>query len=67
MATKRNKRVKPKFSPYQRIILAANRGVGIRLSALEVASMSLDNAISSLADNDWEAQRRKNDERETGR
>jgi len=44
------------LTPYQRIMRAADKGVGVRLSAAECLSMSIDNAIFRLADNDdWDA------------
>lgn len=45
-------------TPYQRIVEAANKGKGVRLSALDVARMSLDEAISMLAENDDQDERR---------
>lgn len=50
---------KGKLTPYQRIMVAANKGVGLRLSAREVAAMSADSAISMLADNDYHSQKQK--------
>lgn len=41
-------------TPYQRIMLASKRGVGIRLTADEVFEMSKDTAIAQLAANDDE-------------
>lgn len=41
-------------SSYLRIMRAANRGVGVRLSASEVIAMSKDHAIFALAQNDEE-------------
>lgn len=43
-----------KFTPYQRIVRAARRRVGVRLSPEECAKMSTDTAIRRLADNDDE-------------
>lgn len=40
------------LTPYQRIMRAANEGRGIRLSALEVRQLSLDDAIQTVARND---------------
>ena len=39
-------------SPYQRIVRAAERGVGLRLSAAEVAVLDADSAIHMVADNE---------------
>ncbi|MEY4783259.1 MAG: hypothetical protein RIR41_1194 [Pseudomonadota bacterium] len=41
-----------KPTPYQRIMAAAKEGRGVRLSALEVAQMSCDDAIVQVASND---------------
>ena len=42
------------MTPYQRIMRAANRGTGVRLSAHEVLLLSLDIAIDHAAANDDE-------------
>lgn len=41
-----------KWTPYQRIMRAAKRGTGVRLSADEVFALSADDAISTCAAND---------------
>lgn len=41
-----------KLTPYQRIMRAADKGVGMRLSAEECFQMSTDTAISHLAELD---------------
>lgn len=41
-----------KKSPYQRIVDAAKKGVGVRLSFEECHEMSRDTAICDLAEND---------------
>ncbi len=38
-------------SPYQRIMIAANKGVGLRLSLEEVFQLSLDTTIRQAAEN----------------
>lgn len=43
------------LSPYQRIMRAADKGRGVRLSAEDCRSMALDSAIVQLAENDDEA------------
>ncbi|MEZ2132738.1 MULTISPECIES: hypothetical protein [unclassified Sinorhizobium] len=40
-----------KFNPYIRIMLAADKGVGVRLSAQEVAYLAQDSAIAKVSDN----------------
>lgn len=47
-----------KLTPYQRIMHAAKRGTGMRLSADEAFALSMDDAIASCAINDDEAQGR---------
>ena len=42
------------LTPYQRIVRAAARGKGVVLSSDEVQAMSIDSAISQLAENDDE-------------
>ena len=39
-------------TPHQKIMRAAKRGTGLRLTAAEVYSLSRDNAIESCARND---------------
>ncbi len=41
-----------KKTPHQRIMIAAAKGVGIRLSADEVFRLSIDDAIATRAGND---------------
>lgn len=48
----RTEREKMTKSPYQRIVRAAARGTGLRLSAEEVQALSHDTAIRHLAAND---------------
>jgi hypothetical protein len=43
-----------KKTPWQRIMIAANKGVGLRLSAEDVWELSLDDAIATKAWNDDE-------------
>lgn len=42
------------MTPWQKIMRAAQRGTGLRLSAEEVSRMSSDGAIATLAENDDE-------------
>lgn len=44
------------LTPWQRIIVAARAGRGVRLSSEEVVRLALDDAIATAAYNDWEAQ-----------
>lgn len=44
-----------KLTPYQRIMNAAKRGTGLRLSAKEVWQLSYDTAISDAAKNDTDS------------
>ena len=41
-------------SPYQKIVMAAKAGRGVRLSAKECFEMAMDTAIRDLAENDDE-------------
>lgn len=43
-----------KPSPWQRIMRAADRGRGLRLSAEEILQLSMDRAIQQVAENDDE-------------
>ncbi len=45
-------RQRRQVTPYMRIMRAAEAGRGLRLTADEVAAMSIDDAISRLAQND---------------
>lgn len=40
------------WSPWERIIRAADRGTGLRLSVSEIASLGMDQAITDKAQND---------------
>ncbi|MFJ6322317.1 MULTISPECIES: hypothetical protein [unclassified Rhizobium] len=40
-----------RLSPYTRIVLAAKKGVGVRLSPDEVWEMAHDDAIATVAEN----------------
>lgn len=40
------------MTPHQKIMRAAKRGTGIRLSAVEVLELSRDGAIATCAEND---------------
>jgi hypothetical protein len=51
-----------KATPHQRIVKAALAGVGMRLSADEVAYLAMDDAIQTRAVNDDYAERNKSDE-----
>lgn len=44
------------LTPYQRIVQAARRRVGVRLSAEEVAKLANDDAILTVAEHDDEDQ-----------
>ncbi len=44
-----------KLTPYQRIMRAARRCTGVRLSPDDVQALSMDDAISTVAYNDDEA------------
>lgn len=50
-----------KKTPYQKILRAADRGTGLRLTAAEVATLAGDSAIESIAwnDDEREAKQRK--------
>lgn len=53
-----------KKTPYQKILRAAKRGTGLHLTAEEVAGLSLDSAIETVAWNDDEREvERRNEER----
>jgi len=55
-------------TPYERIVRAAQRGTGCRLSALDCSQMARDDAISALAANDREDREdAKAAQREAGR
>lgn len=45
---------KPVPTPYQRIMRAADKGVGVRLTAEEVGKMAADSVIEMLSANDDE-------------
>lgn len=51
-----NKTKRWKLTPHQRIMRAARKGCGIRLSADEVAELSEDDAMFQAAENDDEEQ-----------
>lgn len=51
-----------KLSPYQRIARSAKRGTGLRLTAREVAVLSIDDAIIAVAEEDDEFGRLPKDE-----
>lgn len=58
-----------KLSPYQRIVRAAETGVGVRLSAGECWALRLDDAIATVAardDEDMKAGRELGADREEG-
>lgn len=40
------------MTPHQKILKAAKRGTGLRLTAAEVARLAADNAIATCAEND---------------
>ena len=42
-------KARTKLSPYQRIVRAADRDHGVRISAAEVQAMALDDAIAARA------------------
>jgi hypothetical protein len=42
------------WTPWERIIRAADRGTGLRLSASEIQSLGMDGAIAQKASNDAE-------------
>lgn len=46
------------MTPYQRIMRAAEKGRGVRLSADDVRRMAMDHAIVTLAENDDDEQDR---------
>lgn len=48
------RKIKGKLSPYQRIVRAAKRGTGVRLSPDECWQMHLDDAIATVAWRDEE-------------
>lgn len=48
---------RPKLTPFQKIMRAAKKGRGIRLTANEVFQLSRDDAIATAASNDDEQQR----------
>jgi hypothetical protein len=52
MGFRGGKTMSKKLTPYQRIMRAAERGTGMRLSADEVAELASDGAISALAETD---------------
>lgn len=53
-ASSRKRQPTARKSPYMRIMEAARRGTGVRLSAGDVIEMSMDTAIAELAMNDEE-------------
>jgi hypothetical protein len=51
-------------TPYQKILRAASRGTGLRLTSEEVAKLAGDSAIETVAGNDDENEvERRNEER----
>jgi hypothetical protein len=54
---------KRKLTPHQRIMRAAERGTGVRLTADEALALSMDTAIGSCAENDDAEQEECRDER----
>ena len=46
------KNLRPQLSPQQRIMRAAKRGTGLRLTAGEVFRLSRDQAIEQCSEND---------------
>lgn len=45
---------KPKLTPYQRIVRAGKKGIGVRISAEEIQMICQDTAITDVAWNDDE-------------
>lgn len=48
---------RPKLTPFQKIMRAAKKGRGLRLTANEVFQLSRDEAVSEAAFNDDEIQK----------
>lgn len=44
--------MKPKLTPWQKIVIAGNKGTGLRLTAKEVGELWMDDAICTRAAND---------------
>lgn len=51
---RKNLRASRAFTPYQRIVRNARRGMGVALSREEARQMSMDGAIEAVADDDDE-------------
>jgi hypothetical protein len=54
-----------KKTPYQKILRAAERGTGLRLTAEEVATLAVDGAIQSIAWSDDEREEKQRKAKQT--